>query len=267
MQSDIEEAYGMGLTDSQAIADKYGRQVQAIDLIKNGKVNELIQLNPEYEERANKQNYRNVEDIETATARLKQDFERNNQRASELTTKTIDRLLADNTNASIKAIASAQATGSLGSGGFAYALSQVQKGYQRAIDDAWTNYEQYNDDQKLALNRGLEDYTTELERINYSMEEVRKNLQLQTLSTFQDIMTQQGLNTQKASQLLLEYQGKVEQIMYEANAEATKNLIDAHYDFSSRRVARLLCFTRTPIGEYPQLFAGLTSRMSLPRLV
>lgn len=205
LMAGVSSAYAAGIFDTNTIANQLWVSPEAVLKVQQGKANELVTLNQDFVEDQLKEFWWQKQDYDTAVARSIENYNlsmnyMNQQYESSM--QTLRRNLFD--NAWEASVGSAVA----GISGSKYLVSVIEAKHQQNVDDLNNWYFYSSAQQQLWLNRAIEDYNKNVERLTSQFDDAIKNIQTSVLTQFQQINAKIGLTEAEMSNILsnLDYQ-------------------------------------------------------------
>lgn len=205
LMAGVSSAYAAWIFDTNTIANQLWVSPEAVLKVQQGKANELVTLNQDFVEDQLKEFWWQKQDYDTAVARSIENYNlsmnyMNQQYESSM--QTLRRNLFD--NAWEASVGSAVA----GISGSKYLVSVIEAKHQQNVDDLNNWYFYSSAQQQLWLNRAIEDYNKNVERLTSQFDDAIKNIQTSVLTQFQQINAKIGLTEAEMSNILsnLDYQ-------------------------------------------------------------
>lgn len=198
----VQMQFRNNVTDPNQIAQNTGLDINTVNTILKGETNKLLTLTPEKEQEINKEWYNALADAERNKNRSIEDFQKNIDRSKIVFSQKMWDLKQQMKLTDYNTRFYWAATGQNQSSGFDASLDMITQQQQNVIDRLTQQHNWDDEDMNTAKSRMLEDYTTNTERIIYSMDQNRDKFRTQVISRFQDIMNQYGVASEDASKAL-----------------------------------------------------------------
>ena len=223
LTNQVAMAVALWERDPAKIAQTLGQDENVIRMILQGKANELVQLNEEYKQRQLRSYYQAAEDYGINIARNMQDFQNyktyaDNQFNS--TMQTLKRSLFDSERAARTSSAIFWMTGTK------YTLDRIQAQYNQQMRDVTDSYQYQSAKAQIDINRAIEDYGKNMERLWIELDEGEKALQAFVLQEMTNVNNSIGLTTQQQEQIL----GNLRTTIAQTKADGYKKIVSAWED-------------------------------------
>lgn len=209
--------------DPAKIAATLGQDENVIRMILQWKGSELVQLNEEYKQRQLRSYYQAAEDYGINIARNMQDFQNyktytDNQFNS--TMETLKRSLFDSERAARTSSAIFWMTGTK------YTLDRIQAQYNQQMRDVTDSYQYQSAQAQISINRAIEDYGKNMERLWIELDEGEKALQAFVLQEMTNLNNSIGLTIQQQEQIL----GNLRTTIAQTKADGYQKIVSAWED-------------------------------------
>lgn len=219
----VAMAVALGERDPSKIAATLGQDENVIRMILQGKASELVQLNEEYKQRQLRSYYQAAEDYGINIARNMQDFQNyktytDNQFNS--TMETLKRSLFDSERAARTSSAIFWMTGTK------YTLDRIQAQYNQQMRDVTDSYQYQSAQAQISINRAIEDYGKNMERLWIELDEGEKALQAFVLQEMTNLNNSIGLTIQQQEQIL----GNLRTTIAQTKADGYQKIVSAWED-------------------------------------
>lgn len=219
----VAMAVALGERDPAKIAATLGQDENVIRMILQGKGSELVQLNEEYKQRQLRNYYQAAEDYGINIARNMQDFQNyktytDNQFNS--TMETLKRSLFDSERAARTSSAIFWMTGTK------YTLDRIQAQYNQQMRDVTDSYQYQSAQAQISINRAIEDYGKNMERLWIELDEGEKALQAFVLQEMTNLNNSIGLTIQQQEQIL----GNLRTTIAQTKADGYQKIVSAWED-------------------------------------
>lgn len=223
LTNQVAMAVALGERDPSKIAQTLGQDENVIRMILQGKASELVQLNEEYKQRQLRSYYQAAEDYGINIARNMQDFQNyktyaDNQFNS--TMETLKRSLFDSERAAKTSSAIFWMTGTK------YTLDRIQAQYNQQMRDVTDSYQYQSAKAQIDINRAIEDYGKNMERLWIELDEWEKALQAFVLQEMTNLNNSIGLTIQQQEQIL----GNLRTTIAQTKADGYQKIVSAWED-------------------------------------
>lgn len=228
----VAMAVALGERDPSKIAATLGQDENVIRMILQGKASELVQLNEEYKQRQLRSYYQAAEDYGINIARNMQDFQNyktytDNQFNS--TMETLKRSLFDSERAARTSSAIFWMTGTK------YTLDRIQAQYNQQMRDITDSYQYQSAKAQIDINRAIEDYGKNMERLWIELDEGEKALQAFVLQEMTNLNNSIGLTIQQQEQIL----GNLRTTIAQTKADGYQKIVSAWEDWNATLASQI----------------------------
>ena len=221
LQDEVDMALALWYKDAATIAEKLGQEEWVIQKILNNKWYELLELDEEFKRTQLRDYYWKEEDLGIEAARNMEDYRNWKSNADyqfNSTMKNLERQMFD------AQWAAKWTAAGLGMTWTKYTLDRIRTQYQQAMDDVENTYQYQSATAQLWINRAIEDFAKNMERLWIEESEATKSLQSTVMETMINLDNQVWLTVKQQQTILANLQSNIAKLQADGTERLLKSI-------------------------------------------